>query len=27
MHSKLTTEELDKVIGAIEGIGKQLKII
>ena len=27
MHAKLTTEELDKVIGAIEGIGKQLKII
>ena len=27
MHSKLTTEELDKVIGAIEDIGKQLKII
>ena len=27
MHSKLTTEELEKVIGAIEGIGKQLKII
>jgi glycine C-acetyltransferase len=27
MHSKLTTEELEKVVGAIEGIGKQLKII
>jgi len=27
MHAKLTTEELDKVIGAIEVIGKQLKII
>ncbi|MDH5200374.1 MAG: aminotransferase class I/II-fold pyridoxal phosphate-dependent enzyme, partial [Candidatus Bathyarchaeota archaeon] len=27
MHSKLTTEELDKVIDAIEEIGKKLDII